>query len=147
MSENESTAARAPFQVLQLKGMLEGTREDDLVLGFIDLCGTKAHVAEFIRNNGGNQHVLTRLQTSFSSALANVAKESPELLVTQASDGAFLIGNAEAVLKGIIKTMLYAPFFFFDYKRMSFIPNQTRKRHRLGGNDSAQGVTVYLGIS
>lgn len=47
-----------------------------------------------------------------------VANENSSLKVVQANDGAFIIGQADPVLEDVVKTTMYAPFFFLDIKRM-----------------------------
>lgn len=105
-----------------IEAYLKGTDEPGKTLGFVDLCGTKAFVGHYLDDESdGMQALLTRLITSFGSALANVAKESPDVDVIQASDGAFLIGEPNQVLESMVKVFLYTPSFFKPSK-VSLIP-------------------------
>ncbi len=116
-------APESPTQFPQLRALLEGTKEPDLTLGFVDLCGFTSYITAYLADTMGEQQGgITRLITSFGSSLANVAKECPNLKVAQASDGAYLLGQAEDVFDGIVKVMLYAPFFQFNGKDLGFVP-------------------------
>lgn len=106
----------------KLMELLQGKSIENEVLGFVDLCGTKSYIKKYLKNELGNlQGHLTRLQTSFSSALLNVSKDNPDINVIQASDGAFIQGKADDVLIAIVKVFSICPFIF-NYKEIHPIP-------------------------
>lgn len=102
--------------------LIQGKAINDEALGFIDLCGTTSFLSEYIKGKGGSmQAQLTRLQTSFSSALLNAANDNPRLSIIQASDGAFIQGPADDVLIAIIRVIAVCPFIF-DHQNIIPIP-------------------------
>lgn len=107
----------------KLMELVEGKKQDDKVLGFVDLCGTKVFIQKYLKDEIGNmQRTLTVLQTSFSSALLNVAKDNQNLSIIQASDGAFIEGSADDVLAGIMKVISLTPFIMFSGKDIRPVP-------------------------
>ena len=92
---------------------LPGRELNELVLGHIDLCSTTIDISYYILPGLNHQATLTQLQTSFCSALSSVAEIYPNLKIIQASNSAFVIGEADEVLQGIIKIFLLASSIFY----------------------------------
>lgn len=94
-----------------------GGRKVDKTLGFIDITGTKAWVAEYLKNPSfSSQVALSQLQAAFSSALAKLAESNPSLEIIVASDGAFLVGSSSDVLNGLVELFASVPSWRCSFK-------------------------------